>query len=182
VSSEIELADRIDRMNTVAELYITGAKISEIMKRLHMTRVDVLDSLDMWKEIVANDDTVRARAKEAVANADQHYQLLISKFWGVVDDVDAEQISAGLDSRLMSQKTTALKHIADLEAKRVTMLREASNSDDDELAAKVIETEKKQEQLIAILRDVLCEDCRMEVMERLSRITGEAAPIRVISQ
>jgi uncharacterized protein with PIN domain len=115
------------------------------------------------------------RAEEAVSGADQHYAMLIKEAWKTVEDAD----QAGQ----LNVKATALKLIADIEGKRIGMLQEVGLLDNAELATQIAETEKKQEILVGILKDVTasCPKCKMEVAKRLSQITGVVEPI-VINQ
>jgi hypothetical protein len=134
-----------------------------------------LQYIDEWKEVVRSDSGARDRAKEAVSGADQHYAMLIKEAWKTVEDAD----QAGQ----LNVKATALKLIADIEGKRIGMLQEVGLLDNAELATQIAETEKKQEILVGILKDVTasCPKCKMEVAKRLSQITGVVEPI-VINQ
>jgi hypothetical protein len=67
--------------------------------------------------MVSNNEAIRARAKEALASADQHYNHLIKKAYEVIEDADT---TANLGA-----KTNALKLILDIENKRMDMLQKA---------------------------------------------------------
>lgn len=174
--SEIELAERFDRMNKVVEQMLMGNNPTQISKALSMPRKDVLDLIDEWKEIVRDDTSARERAKEAVAGADQHYAMLIKEAWKTVDDAD--------QSGQLNVKSTTLKLIADIEAKRITMLQQLGLLDNAELANQLADTERKQDVLVGILRDVTaaCPKCKLEVAKRLSQITGIVEPVVVHSE
>lgn len=174
--SEIELAERFDRMNKVVEQMLMGNNPTQISKALSMPRKDVLDLIDEWKEIVRDDTSARERAKEAVAGADQHYAMLIKEAWKTVDDAD--------QSGQLNVKSTTLKLIADIEAKRITMLQQLGLLDNAELANHLADTERKQDVLVGILRDVTaaCPKCKLEVAKRLSQITGVVEPVVVHSE
>lgn len=173
--SEIELAERFDRMNKVVEQMLMGNNPSQISKSLSMQRKEVLELIDEWKEIVRDDSSARDRAKEAVAGADQHYAMLIKEAWKTVDDAD----QAGQ----LNVKSSTLKLIADIEAKRITMLQQLGLLDNAELANHLAETERKQDILVAILKDVANEypEVRNEIMRRLSQITNRVEEV-VITQ
>lgn len=172
---EIELADHYDRMNRVVGELLKGNTPTQIASITGFKRAEVVGYIDEWKEVVRSDSGARDRAKEAVSGADQHYAMLIKEAWKTVEDAD----QAGQ----LNVKATALKLIADIEGKRIGMLQEVGLLDNAELATQIAETEKKQEILVGILKDVTasCPKCKMEVAKRLSQITGVVEPI-VINQ
>lgn len=169
--SEIELAERFDRMNKVVEQMLMGNNPTQISKSLSMQRKEVVELIDEWKEIVRDDSSARDRAKEAVAGADQHYAMLIKEAWRTVEDAD----QAGQ----LNVKSSTLKLIADIEAKRITMLQQLGLLDNAELANQLADTERKQDVLVGILKDVTasCPKCKLEVAKRLSQITGVVEPV-----
>ena len=168
---EIELADHFDRMNKVVEELLKGNNPTQIASITGFKRADVLGDIDEWKEVVRSDYGARDRAKEAISGADQHYAMLIKEAWKTVEDAD----QAGQ----LNIKATALKLIADIEGKRIGMLQEVGLLDNQELASQVAETERKQDVLVKILKEVTatCPKCKMEVAKRLSQITGVVEPV-----
>jgi hypothetical protein len=173
---DIELADHFDRMNRVVEELLKGNNPTQIATLTGFKRAEVLEYIDEWKEVVKSDSGARDRAKEAVSGADQHYAMLIKEAWKTVEDAD----QAGQ----LNVKATSLKLIADIEGKRIGMLQEVGLLDNAELATQIAETEKKQEILVGILKDVTagCPKCKMEVAKRLSQITGVVEPIVIHSE
>jgi hypothetical protein len=93
--------------------------------------------------------------------------MLIKEAWKTVEDAD----QAGQ----LNVKATALKLIADIETKRIGMLQEVGLLDNVELAEQIAETERKQDILINILRDISAEypEVRNQIMKRLSQVTNE---------
>lgn len=150
---------------------LMGNNPTQISKSLSMQRKEVLELIDEWRGIVRDDSSARERAKEAVAGADQHYAMLIKEAWKTVDDAD----QAGQ----LNVKSSTLKLIADIEAKRITMLQQLGLLDNAELANQLADTERKQDVLVGILRDVSasCPKCKLEVSKRLSNITGVVEPV-----
>jgi hypothetical protein len=161
-------------MNRVIEKLLMGANPTEISKDLGLKRAEVLDYIDEWKKLVRTDNGVRERAKEALAGADQHYAMIINRAWETVEQADSNQ--------QYNIKTQALKLIADTEQKRMDMLHKAGVLEDNELANQMLETERKQEILVRILKEVTsdCDRCRVEVARRLSQVTDRAEEIKVI--
>jgi hypothetical protein len=168
---DIELADHFDRMNKVVEELLKGNNPTQIASITGFKRAEVLGYIDEWKEVVKSDSGARDRAKEAISGADQHYAMLIKEAWKTVEDAD----QAGQ----LNIKATALKLIADIEGKRIGMLQEVGLLDNQELASQVAETERKQDVLVKILKEVTatCPKCKMEVAKRLSQITGVVEPV-----
>lgn len=173
---EIELADHFDRMNKVVEELLRGNNPTQIAALTGLKRAEVVGLIDQWKTVVHNDTSARERAKEAISGADQHYAMLIKEAWKTVEDAD----QAGQ----LSVKSGALKLIADIEGKRIGMLQEVGLLDNAELAGQIAESERKQEILVKILKEVTasCPKCKMEVAKRLSQITGIVEPIEIIEE
>jgi uncharacterized protein (DUF885 family) len=171
---EIELSDHFDRMNKVVEELLKGSNPTQISSLTGFKRSEVVEYIDEWKSVVRNDSTSRERAKEAVSGADQHYAMLIKEAWKTVDDADQQG--------QLNVKATALKLIADIETKRIAMLQQIGLLDNQEIADQIAETERKQDVLVSILRDVAKDypDIRREIMKRLSQITGVVEPIDII--
>lgn len=171
---EIELADHFDRMNKVIEELLKGNNPTQIASLTGFKRAEVVEYIDEWKSVVRNDSATRDRAKEAVSGADQHYAMLIKEAWKTVEDAD--------QSGQLGVKATSLKLIADIETKRITMLKEVGLLDNAEIAGQILETERKQDILIEILKEIAKEhpQVRKEIMKKLSRITGIVEPIEII--
>lgn len=169
--SEIELSSTFDQMNLVVEELLKGKNPTEIARFLNIKRVEVLEHIDTWRELVSGDTRIRERAKEALAGADQHYSMIIQRAWETVDQADANQ--------QYGTKASALKMIADVEQKRIDMLQKAGLLENNELSSQLLETERKQEILMKILKEVTseCNHCKIEVSKRLSEVTGQVDPI-----
>ncbi|MFZ9740629.1 MAG: hypothetical protein ACO3DP_01415 [Candidatus Nanopelagicaceae bacterium] len=173
---DIELADHFDRMNKVVEELLKGNNPTQIAAVTGFKRAEVLEYIDEWKQVVRSDSGARDRAKEAISGADQHYAMLIKEAWRTVEDAD----QAGQ----LNVKATALKLIADIEGKRIGMLQEVGLLDNAELATQLAETERKQDILVKILKEVTatCPKCKLEVAKRLSQITGIVEPVEIIEE
>ena len=164
MSSEAALVNHLDLVNKVASEYLKGSDASEISKILNIPRVKVTELLTDWRVMAANNQAIHARAKEALAGADQHFSSLIKKAYEVIDSADT--------TANLTAKTTSIKLIADIESKRLEMLQKAGLLDNQELADELLETERKQEILISILKEVTssCESCRPKVLTKLSQV------------
>ncbi len=164
--SEIEPSVHFDRMNKVVEELLKGNTPGKIATITGFNRKEVVELIDEWKSVVHNDSNMRDRAREAISGADQHYAMLIQEAWKTVQQADVQDA--------LNVKATTLKLIADIEAKRIGMLQSVGVLENTEIAAQIAETEKKQELLVGILKEVTaqCSHCKLEVAKRLSQITG----------
>ena len=165
--TELEVAGKFDQMNKVVEELLKGNTPTQISRALDISRAQVETHIQTWKELVQDNSAIKARAKEALAGADEHYNMLIKEAWSVVNE-------AGVASEL-NTKNAALKLIADIEAKRIDMLNKAGVLENNSMADEILENERKQEVLVGILRDVTssCDHCKFEVAKRLSEVTGQ---------
>lgn len=173
MSNELDIVDRFDQMNRVVEELLKGNNPTSIAKNLSMKRSDVLGLLDEWRSVIGTDNTIRERAKEALAGADQHFSMIIKRAWETVEQADA--------NAQLNVKAGALKLVADTESKRIDMLQKAGLLENTEMSAQLLETERKQEILVGILKDVTssCDRCRIEVSKKLSEVTNrvEGMPV-----
>lgn len=169
--SEIEVADKFDKMNSVVEELLKGNNPTQISKQLGIKRAEVLEMLELWRGLMRSDQGIRERAREALSGADQHYAMLIQRAWETVEQAD---INADLRT-----KTTALKLIADIEGKRIDMLQKAGLLENNELTSQLMETERKQEVLVSILKEVTsdCAHCKVEVAKRLTEVTNRVEEV-----
>ena len=129
-----DLVKHLDLVNQVASEYLKGFDASQISNTLDIPRPRVMALLNDWRSMVSNNQAIHARAKEALAGADQHYSSLIRKTYEVIDAADS--------SANLTAKTTAIKLIADIESKRLEMLQKAGLLDNKEIAEQIIEMER----------------------------------------
>ena len=171
MANELEVAGQFDQMNRVVEELLKGNSPAAIAKSLELTRVQVDNYIDAWKGFVHDNKAIRDRAKEALAGADEHYSMLIKEAWRTIEQADVQDA--------LNVKSQTLKLIADIEAKRIDMLNKAGVLEDHSMADEILESERKQELLVGILRDVTssCEKCKWEVSRRLSEVTGKVEAV-----
>ena len=154
----------LDEVNRVASEYVKGSTEIQISKSLDIPRTRVVRLLDEWRGMIANNDAIRARAREALATADQHYNRLIQKAYEVIDS--AESLGD------LGEKRQSLKLILEIENKRIEMLQKAGLLENKEIAEELMESERKMEVLVKILREVSgqCDHCKVEVTRRLADV------------
>jgi len=169
----VEVAGQFDQMNKVVEELLKGSTASQIARSLDLTRVQVDNHIATWKEMVQDNSAIKARAKEALAGADEHYSMLIKEAWRTLEQADMQDA--------LPVKGQMIKAIADIEAKRIEMLNKAGVLENNDMADQILESERKQEILVSILRDVTssCEHCKWEVSKRLSQVTGQVEAVVV---
>jgi hypothetical protein len=162
VSSEEQLVQHLDQVNLVVGEYLKGNDPTKISKELAIPRTRVVTLIKEWQHLVSDNSAIRARAKEALAAADEHYSRLISKAYEVIEDATT---TANLNA-----KTGGIKLVMDLESKRIEMLQKAGLLENKELAEEMLEIERKQEILVNILKDIASEhpEIRDKIMHRLS--------------
>ena len=174
MSTEEELIKHLDEVNIVVGEYLKGNDATKISKDLSIPRTRVVQHINEWKVMASANDAIRARAKEALAAADTHYNKLITKSYEVIDE-------ASLTNNL-SAKTAAIKLVMDIESKRMDMLQKAGLLENKELAEEMLEIEKRQEVLMGILKDIAAEypDVRDDIMRRLSDIAKKDEVITIV--
>jgi hypothetical protein len=166
MSAQNNLIEHLDEMNVVVEEYLKGIEPTQISKQLSLPRTKVVAHINEWKAMVSDNSVIRARAKEALAGADIHYNKLIAKAYEVIDDATT---TANLGA-----KTAAIKLVMDIEGKRIDMLQKAGLLENKELAEEMLEIERKQDILVNILRDIATEhpEIRDKIMRKLSDVSA----------
>jgi hypothetical protein len=169
----IELSDHFEQMNKVVAEFIKGNNPNQIAKQLALKPAQVTQLLNNWRELIQGDSGIKERAREALGAADQHYSMIINEAWNTVHQADAQDA--------LNVKAQSLKLIADVEQKRIDMLQKAGVLEKNDMADAILETERKQEVLVGILRDVTssCPKCKQEVATRLSQVTNKVEVISV---
>jgi len=170
--NDTDIMLHLDEVNKVASEYVKGNTEIQISKSLDIPRTRVVRLLDEWRGMIANNDAIRARAREALATADQHYNRLIQKAYEVIDSAESQGD--------LGEKRQSLKLILEIENKRIEMLQKAGLLENKEIAEELMESERKMEVLVKILREVSgqCDHCKVEVTKRLADV---AKPDEVIT-
>ena len=83
-----QLVQHLDTVNKVVGEYLKGSDPTKISKQLALPRTKVTAMIKEWQSMASDNSAIRARAKEALAAADEHYGRLISKSYEVIDDAD----------------------------------------------------------------------------------------------
>ena len=172
-----DILTHLEEVNAVATEYIKGLNESEISRELDIPKARVSSLLREWKAMASNSEAVRGRAREALAAADQHYGKLIKQAYEVIDDANL--------NGAQNQKLAAIKLVLDIENKRIEMLQKAGLLENRELAEKLLETERKQELIMNMLKDIAAKypSIKNEIIQRLSEVSGpNGDPVIVYEQ
>ena len=170
--NELIPVQEIQRQDEIYRLWLQGNRnATSIAKILGMKRADVLYFIEQAKEIARNDEETRARAKEALHEADAAFNMVIERSWETV-----EQTDTNADYKT---KATLLKNIADIEGKRVEMLQKAGLYDDAALGDELAAMEEKAEAIKELLKQVAQEypETRVVIMKGIRRIFGQVEGI-----
>jgi len=161
-NEEQQLVQHLDTVNKVVGEYLKGNDPTKISKQLDIPRTKVAALIKEWQVMASDNSAIRARAKEALAAADEHYSRLISQAYEVIDEATT---TANLGA-----KTNGIKLVMDLESKRIEMLQKAGLLENKELAEEMLEIERRQDILMGILKDVAAEhpEIRDKIMKKLS--------------
>ena len=173
-TAEEQLVKHLDEVNKVVEKYLQGNEPTQISKELAMPRTRVVALIDEWKQLASDNAIIRARAKEALAGADAHYNKLIQKAYEVMDDATT--------TANLSAKNASIKLVMDIERTRIDMLQKAGLLENQQLAEEMVEIERNQEVLKGVLRDIASEypEVRDEIMRRLSQIAKKGEVLTVV--
>lgn len=169
----MELYQHAERLNNVVQEYLKGQNVAQIAKTLGMKREDAMLMLDEFKSYASNHAVMQQHAKEVVVKVDHHYDKLIEKTYGVLDDAELQGTRR--------ERLDAIKTIKDIEKTRYEMMQSAGLLKQDELAEKLIEEEHKVAVLTAIIREEVlsCPRCSVRVAGRLSDVTDQAEVVVV---
>jgi predicted transcriptional regulator len=170
---ERRLEDHLVTMDKIVTEHLKGYKSVEIAKVLGMSTATVGKYLREWRDAASNNHAIRERADVALRNADEHYNKLIRKAYEAMEDAEFNASN--------TQKMSAIKLIADLEKARIDSLQKAGLLENSDISKQLVETERKQQILVDILKSTVgpCSRCRPIVQERLSNMaSGEVVIIR----
>jgi hypothetical protein len=159
--------ERVERMDNVITEHLMGRSTTEIAKNLGLSQAQVGATLKEWKSLASNNDFLRERATIALRGVDAHYDRLIKKTYGVLEDAEQNQS--------VTQRLSTIKLIADIEKTRIDLLQRAGVLENSDLARQMVETERRQEILIGILKNIVgpCPRCRGPVQEELAKVSND---------
>lgn len=169
--SELQIidSDAFEQMEKVADLMMQGKSEFAIARALHIKVVDAKHFMSQWQAVWRDEAESKDMAREHLDKMVKHYDRLIEESHKNLNDLKA--LTFG--ERVSAQINATLKNIADFEAKRVALLREAGLLDGADLGDELAERERREQQIIQILRTDLCPKCQAVVRDKLSELTGK---------
>ena len=178
MSISVVESDRFELMEKVADLTMKGTGPGIIAKQLGITRVEVKNLQQDYRDALSNDQEARDMARDYLNMMVKHYDGLIAKFYDLLDDMDTLDWNAAA----AAQKSGALKAIADLDAKRVDALQKAGLLDSAELGDELAKFEEEKAMVLSVLTD-LCTVCSPKVADRINRLQGKIMePVEVFDE
>jgi hypothetical protein len=158
-------------MNDIVSLYIKGSSVPAIMKSTGLRRVDVLEYLDEYKQIAANDPEIQSRARETLHNFDMHTSDIVRELWEVYNGSDDEKI-----------RLQALKHLADIDKARVETLQKAGLYDDAALGDEMVKVQEQANQIKDLLKEVVTEfpAAKELILKGLNKIFNESNGVTIV--
>jgi hypothetical protein len=170
----LDLAERAIDLENVLRLYVQGQKgeagITAMSKQLNLSRAYTKKLVDEAVIVYQNDEGIRARTREVVAEYDLTMDDIKRKSYQLLEDAEL--------ANDLKTRATVLKAIADSEAKRVDTLQKSGLLANMDLADQMAEQEARYDALKRIIIDLLKDDPskRTELARRLSVIEGSAQP------
>lgn len=166
--------DGFEQMEKVWHLNAQGKSELAIARQLGIKRTEVVSHLTQYRHMLANDRLAQDVARDYLNQMVDHYNMLIDKSYNLLNDLNDMPLTHQLGSVI----NATIKTIADLDAKRVDLLQKAGLLEGAELGDELAESERKQEIILDILRNDLCEKCQGVVARRLSEISGQAEVVK----
>lgn len=168
--SELQIidSDAFKLVEDVAELHVKGISPYTIARRLSIKVVEAKAAIEQWQNIVQNDMDSRDAARDYLNKLVAHYDTLISKAHENLDELN----TLAFDEKVSAQRNATMKNIADFEAKRVDLLQKAGLLDAGELGDELAEREERESMILEILRNDLCNDCKIHVRDKITRMTS----------
>lgn len=179
--TELIPADEVyyTRLNTVAEMTLTGSSLAEIARELGVTRKVAQELQNDWKESAIVSNETRDRALDALNVMDEHYNKLIKQSYSALEQMEDDIQLNGTTPQRIQQKLNGIKLVAELEAKRLDALQKAGLLDAAEMGDHVADMEAKVGIMVNILRNDLCPECKKTVAHKLQQVTNQVEAVRI---
>jgi hypothetical protein len=166
---------RYEEMNDVVELYIKNVNPTKIARQLGLRRVDVLAHIDEWKRTAVGSEVMKDRVEELITSMDEHYSMLITKAYEIVEEVDRpldeeeKKKETMTRSQMLSQKKGALDLIAKLEKDRIDILQKSGLLEAADVGDQLVEMEQKYDRVMDLLDEHLCGACTTKILGPLAQ-------------
>lgn len=163
-------------MEDVIEEYHRNPNETQIAKKLNIPRKEVMALIADYRAALSNDGQARDAARDHLNMMSKHYDVLIKKFYDLIDDID----DLSFNHQVAGQKKDALKAIAELEAKRVDTYQKAGMLESADLGDELAEREEREAIIIDILEHDLCPVCQNNISFKLASLTGRLPELEIV--
>lgn len=169
--------DEFEITMRVGEEYAKGFSAQDIAQRLEISRRDVNKHIALYKKVVLwaakNDMNIADKISVVIEEVDHHYKMVVNEAWKNKENAEFEGSTNIVNS--------ALSLIAKVQSQRAKMFQEFSDGADVELLAELEETQRRQDQLIKILKNLKTKfpQAAAYIQSELARVTEEPDEIDV---
>lgn len=166
MSTELDIIRQAEKESQVISLYASTYDISYIIKQTGLKKSQIEEILRSYKKYAMQDKVLREMSRETVIKTKLHYDQLIQKMYDAVNVAN--------DCGDYKSEMQGLKAIADIEKQRVDFMQKAGMLADNEIGDQIVESERKQQVIIDILKDISKQYPKigLEIQERLKEVTG----------
>ena len=129
MSLSIIESDAFEQIKKVSDLYVEGTTSPyTIARRLGIKVVEARAAIESWHEIIRHDADSKDLARDALTVMLERYDRLLVEANSNLENLK----ELPYDEKVSAQINTTIKVIGDLDAKRVSLLRDAGLLDDAE--------------------------------------------------
>lgn len=148
--NKLDLVEQMELAEKIGELNLRGYTESQIARQLDMKRADVVFLLNGWRDMLRRESRTATQVKDLVmdilAEAKESWGLISQEAWHTVQQAD--------DQGHLGHKISALKLLDSVNRNRNKAFADAGVGYDTELIEEMNETQRKQDILIDILKEV----------------------------
>ena len=149
IENRVVQTEWVKKQNAVYDDYVRGEQnFTQLARRHGITRAKAIEMVQEVNDYVRQSGAFKEMAKERLGEMDHHYSMLIKEGWQAVEDMKDE-------GKKSDKIPSALKAIADIEAKRQEALQKAGMYDDYEMGDMLAESERKIEAIKELLKEVI---------------------------
>lgn len=167
--SELILMDEAsnESRESVAKLIMEGKTPRAVAMKLGMKIVQVNNYWNEYQTVLKTNASNRDLAEEYLHRMTAHYDRLISESYANLEKLE----TLGFDEKVSAQFNATLKNISEYERQRVDVLQKAGLLDASDLGDELAEREAREEMILGILRNDLCDDCKVKVRDKITQLT-----------
>lgn len=172
----IKETEDIDLMFEIGREFAKGVHYREIAEKYEIPTREVTRLIDLYKKFIAwsakSGGSLTDKIGTVIAEVDEHYGLIVAEAW--INKARAE------DAGSVNGVNQSLKLIADVQKNRATLFQQMANDADAELMAQLEESNRRQEQIINILRRLKDQfpQAALFIRDELSRLDAEVEIIQ----